>query len=300
MCKQFTPYDGMRSARASIRDWRSFWTSGTLNCRSICGSILRRRRRVYCHRIVSLFICTTGVLFFYFTGLCESIFRDVLDCTDAFSIVASLIRLQKPVTSRKCLRQSNEVVFVEHQLSASSPTKDNEARETSKKAYDLCVQAANHISSIVAVYVQKHCPKRASVFLSFYVFTAAIMHMATRMFHQVSPCLMTTHHFAQSKSIPLILKPAWDCTDVWIFCTGCRVSGQVHGGHINCSKDPRSGRKSREHRCHHQAQTDANATPITSWILLRQPSFLPTRSTAIHTATRVWHPTPRPLIQDTL
>lgn len=70
--------------------------------------------------------------------------------------------------------------FIRHASDlVGSPTKEHDTRENSRKAHDLCVQAANHIASIVFVYVQKHCPRRASVFLSYYVFTAAIMHVAT-------------------------------------------------------------------------------------------------------------------------
>ena len=42
------------------------------------------------------------------------------------------------------------------------------------------MKAANQITAIVAVYTENHCPRRASVFLCFYVFTAAIMHVSTR------------------------------------------------------------------------------------------------------------------------
>ncbi|KAH8083353.1 fungal-specific transcription factor domain-containing protein [Cristinia sonorae] len=57
--------------------------------------------------------------------------------------------------------------------------KEHPVGDASRKAYDLCRQAANHISSIVHVYTVRQCPKRGSVFLSYYVFTAAIMHVAT-------------------------------------------------------------------------------------------------------------------------
>lgn len=61
----------------------------------------------------------------------------------------------------------------------------------------MCAQAANHIAHIgkppppfegsvflmkllVSVYADYYCPRRASVFLCYYVFTAAVMHVATR------------------------------------------------------------------------------------------------------------------------
>ncbi|PCH37572.1 hypothetical protein WOLCODRAFT_84184 [Wolfiporia cocos MD-104 SS10] len=63
----------------------------------------------------------------------------------------------------------------------SSSSKDSETRATSRKNYDICVQAANHITSIVSVYMENYTAKRAPVYLCYYVFTAAIMHVATLM-----------------------------------------------------------------------------------------------------------------------
>lgn len=56
---------------------------------------------------------------------------------------------------------------------------DVEACATSKKHYELCVGAANHISSIVSSYREKYCLQRAPVFLCFYIFTAGIMHVTS-------------------------------------------------------------------------------------------------------------------------
>ncbi|KAG2130112.1 fungal-specific transcription factor domain-containing protein [Suillus cothurnatus] len=56
---------------------------------------------------------------------------------------------------------------------------DAEACATSKKHYELCVGAANHISSIVSSYREKYCLQRAPVFLCFYIFTAGIMHVTS-------------------------------------------------------------------------------------------------------------------------
>ncbi|CAL1709508.1 unnamed protein product [Somion occarium] len=63
--------------------------------------------------------------------------------------------------------------------SLTSPRHLEAVKMHTHKNYDLCVQAANHITSIVSVYVERHCVRRAPVFLCFYVFTAAIMHIAT-------------------------------------------------------------------------------------------------------------------------
>lgn len=61
----------------------------------------------------------------------------------------------------------------------SDSVDDVEACATSKKHYELCVGAANHISSIVSSYREKYCLQRAPVFLCFYVFTAGIMHVTS-------------------------------------------------------------------------------------------------------------------------
>ncbi|KAG2159426.1 fungal-specific transcription factor domain-containing protein [Suillus bovinus] len=61
----------------------------------------------------------------------------------------------------------------------SDSAHDAEACATSKKHYELCVGAANHISSIVSSYREKYCLQRAPVFLCFYVFTAGIMHVTS-------------------------------------------------------------------------------------------------------------------------
>ncbi|THH02019.1 hypothetical protein EW026_g775 [Hermanssonia centrifuga] len=74
--------------------------------------------------------------------------------------------------------------FIRHLSNASSKglspkSRENERRANSRKHYDLCVQAANHITAIVLVYMEHCCPRRAAPFLSYYVFTAAIMHVST-------------------------------------------------------------------------------------------------------------------------
>lgn len=65
----------------------------------------------------------------------------------------------------------------------SSPKEDPQSFAISQKNYDLCVQAANHITSVVATYKDNYCIKRAPVFLSYYVFSASIMHVTTRTCH---------------------------------------------------------------------------------------------------------------------
>ncbi|EJD52017.1 hypothetical protein AURDEDRAFT_158861 [Auricularia subglabra TFB-10046 SS5] len=50
---------------------------------------------------------------------------------------------------------------------------------SSLKAWDLCMRAATHISSILAVYNENFCLKRSAAFLSYYIFSAGIMHVTT-------------------------------------------------------------------------------------------------------------------------
>ncbi|KAF9448449.1 hypothetical protein P691DRAFT_792603 [Macrolepiota fuliginosa MF-IS2] len=47
----------------------------------------------------------------------------------------------------------------------------------SRKSYELCASAANHITSIVTAYRERYPLNRCSVFLCYYVFTASIMHV---------------------------------------------------------------------------------------------------------------------------
>ncbi|EJD05321.1 uncharacterized protein FOMMEDRAFT_131881 [Fomitiporia mediterranea MF3/22] len=54
---------------------------------------------------------------------------------------------------------------------------DQNAYSAAQKNFNLCVSAANHITSIVSVYQERFCLKRCSVFLSYYIFTAGIMHI---------------------------------------------------------------------------------------------------------------------------
>lgn len=65
----------------------------------------------------------------------------------------------------------------------SSSSKDSETRASSRKNYDICVQAANQITSTVSLYAETHSLRRAPVYLCYYVFTAAIMHVATLMIY---------------------------------------------------------------------------------------------------------------------
>ncbi|KAI0293914.1 fungal-specific transcription factor domain-containing protein [Russula brevipes] len=56
---------------------------------------------------------------------------------------------------------------------------DPELRVISQKNYDLCIQAANRITSIMTAFKERFYVRRGPVFLSYYVFTASIMHVRT-------------------------------------------------------------------------------------------------------------------------
>ncbi|KAL5497945.1 LCB2 [Sanghuangporus vaninii] len=70
------------------------------------------------------------------------------------------------------------VAMHQKRLRPGSPV-DQNAYSAAQKNFNLCVSAANHITSIVSMYQEHFCLKRCPVFLSYYIFTAGIMHMTT-------------------------------------------------------------------------------------------------------------------------
>jgi len=61
-----------------------------------------------------------------------------------------------------------------------SPDHDDvEARSIAEKNYELSVGAANHITSIAVLYMEKYPIKRCPVFLCYYIFTASVMHVTS-------------------------------------------------------------------------------------------------------------------------
>ncbi|KAH9992334.1 fungal-specific transcription factor domain-containing protein [Russula vinacea] len=64
---------------------------------------------------------------------------------------------------------------------------DPELRVISQKNYDLCIQAANRITSIVIAFDEHLTVRRAPVFLTYYVFSASIMHVRTLNAHPDDP-----------------------------------------------------------------------------------------------------------------
>ncbi|KAF7330022.1 Zn(2)-C6 fungal-type domain-containing protein [Mycena kentingensis (nom. inval.)] len=61
-----------------------------------------------------------------------------------------------------------------------SPTPDDpDGRGRAEKSYELCAGAANHITTIVALYSETYTLKHCAVFLCYYTFTASIMHVTS-------------------------------------------------------------------------------------------------------------------------
>ncbi|CDO71521.1 hypothetical protein BN946_scf184910.g20 [Trametes cinnabarina] len=82
---------------------------------------------------------------------------------------------RKPLPSIRLIQDSEKPMSP-----SASSVKEAEIRANSRRHYNICVQAANHITFIVSVYGEYYIPSRASVFPCYYVFTAGIMHVATR------------------------------------------------------------------------------------------------------------------------
>ncbi|KAF8512680.1 fungal-specific transcription factor domain-containing protein [Hysterangium stoloniferum] len=66
--------------------------------------------------------------------------------------------------------------FINVRRKATAEDPDDPA---SRKSFDLCAMAATKISNIVRLYKLNFCIKRSPAFLTYYVFSAGIMHMTT-------------------------------------------------------------------------------------------------------------------------
>jgi len=85
---------------------------------------------------------------------------------------------------------------------------DPELRVISQKNYDLCIQAANRITSIGMASEAHLTVRRAPVFFSFYVFSASIMHVCTRelIFFNPQTLILCSSQFQKSMRIQMIHK----------------------------------------------------------------------------------------------
>jgi len=66
-----------------------------------------------------------------------------------------------------------------HTKSGQSESPEASPRGASSKAQDMCMAAAAHTSSLITVYMENFCVKRSQAFLSYYIFSAGIMHVAS-------------------------------------------------------------------------------------------------------------------------
>ncbi|GLB40011.1 putative fungal specific transcription factor [Lyophyllum shimeji] len=64
---------------------------------------------------------------------------------------------------------------------------DLEMRALAEKSYELCVGAANHITSIAMLYSEVYTLDRCANFLCYYIFTASIMHITSLTAHPSDP-----------------------------------------------------------------------------------------------------------------
>ncbi|KAF9030317.1 hypothetical protein BDZ89DRAFT_985448 [Hymenopellis radicata] len=64
---------------------------------------------------------------------------------------------------------------------------DEQSRKSAQKSYELCVSAANHITSIATLYMENYPLNGGPVFLCYYIFTASIMHVASMSAYHGNP-----------------------------------------------------------------------------------------------------------------
>ncbi|KZT01624.1 uncharacterized protein LAESUDRAFT_663600 [Laetiporus sulphureus 93-53] len=160
----------------------------------------------------------------------------------------------------------------------SSSSKDSDGRANSRKNHDICVQAANHITSIVSVYVENYTAKRAPVYLCYYVFTAAIMHVATLMSYPDD----TQGRLGLNKCMDVLKQMRILWGSAW------RALELLHGSKVNSppstqdpqifrARMPERPKRSAEQPLDHEA--DAGTRLMTSDQLYRQSHAYPPVST---------------------
>jgi hypothetical protein len=86
-------------------------------------------------------------------------------------------------------------MVISGRLDRQDSSDDPELRVLSQKNYDLCIQAANRITSIIMAFEEHLTVRRAPVFFSFYVFSASIMHVCTRELVFLNPQALTLCSF---------------------------------------------------------------------------------------------------------
>jgi len=129
---------------------------------------------------------------------------------------------------------------------------DGSEDPVSAKAWDLCVSAASHISTLVGVYRENFCLKRCAPFLSYYIFSAGIMHVTTRMSYFVGlACIVADWTFLQSRSTRKTYRRTLVCSSAWTHSSTWTSSGPalaVPGSFLTeptSRSEPQSLRRSR-------------------------------------------------------
>ncbi|KAI0694111.1 fungal-specific transcription factor domain-containing protein [Cytidiella melzeri] len=157
--------------------------------------------------------------------------------------------------------------FIHHLKSSttkgmSPTTRESELRDNSRKHYDQCVLAANQITSVVTVYVKHHCPRRASVFLCYYVFTAAVMHVST----------LTTY-----PSDPPASAGLRKCTEMLermqrVWPSAWRAKELIHGSKVQALKETEASSPERSKRAAETPSEDTLSHPrLSAGAVYRQP-----------------------------
>ncbi|KAI0321497.1 fungal-specific transcription factor domain-containing protein, partial [Amylostereum chailletii] len=119
-----------------------------------------------------------------------------------------------------------------------------DATSSAQKNYDLCVQAANRITSIVAAYQDHYCIRRAPVFLSYYLFTAGIMHVNTLNVYPDDP--QARKGLTTCLDVLKLMETVWPSAG--------RAWELLHGSKVNLASagaGPASGLPPRAHHAHH-------------------------------------------------
>ncbi|KAI0943292.1 hypothetical protein AcW1_002495 [Taiwanofungus camphoratus] len=157
--------------------------------------------------------------------------------------------------------------------SPSTASKDPEVRAVSRKNYDMCVQAANYITSIVSVYVENYSAKRSSAFVCYYIFTAAIMHVATLMTYPADPQARIGLNKCMDvlKRMRNIWPSAWRALEL---LHGAKVNTQ-HNQELDIlkSRAPDRPKRSAEHPLDQDDTNDAARLMTSEQIYRQQHSF---------------------------
>ncbi|KIJ37097.1 hypothetical protein M422DRAFT_33953, partial [Sphaerobolus stellatus SS14] len=92
----------------------------------------------------------------------------------------SVLLLHRPFIRRKSQQHTANSPAVSDRDNVRAEKELTESESAScKKAFDLCAMAATRISNLVGLYNENFCLRRAPAFLTYYVFSAGIMHLTS-------------------------------------------------------------------------------------------------------------------------